>query len=75
MNLTKYSLLLIIPVFVFSCKSDDSRSCTTCNSPQTTEFEVCEESDGNASVNGENTGTRFDIYLADLQAAGASCGI
>lgn len=71
------------PVFIFSCflllfagscKKDDSRSCTTCNSPQTTSFVVCEEGDGNASVNGENTGTPYEEYVADLENAGASCG-
>jgi len=61
-------------LIVFSCKDDDSRSCTTCNSPQTMSFEVCEESDGNASVNGEDTGTRYDIYIEGLAEAGATCG-
>jgi hypothetical protein len=75
MNYFKQCLPFLTIALLFSCKSDDTRSCTTCNSPQTTQFEVCEESDGNASVNGENTGTRFDIYIEDLQAAGASCGI
>jgi len=60
-------------LIVFSCKDDDSRSCTTCNSPQTMSFEVCEESDGNASVNGEDTGTRYDIYIEGLVEAGATC--
>ena len=57
-----------------SCKEDDSRSCTTCNSPQTMAFEVCEESDGNASVNGEDTEIRYDIYIEGLLEAGATCG-
>ena len=59
-----------------SCKKDDESlsSCRTCNSPQTTPFEVCENSDGNATVNGEDTETDFDTYIADLQAAGANCG-
>ena len=64
------SLCLIIS----SCKDDDSRSCTTCSSPQTAEFQLCEESDGNASVNGENTGIQYDIYLADLKEDGTVCG-
>jgi len=66
---TTFILLLLI-----SCKDDDSRSCTTCNSPQTIAFEVCEESNGNASVNGENTDTRYDIYIEALVEAGATCG-
>ena len=57
-----------------SCKKDDGRSCVSCNSSQTSAFEVCEESDGTASVNGENTGTSFDVYIAGLEAAGANCG-
>lgn len=58
----------------FSCKKEDSVTCTTCNSPQTISFEVCKESNGNASVNGEDTGTRYDIYIEGLLEAGASCG-
>ncbi|OAB80266.1 hypothetical protein [Cochleicola gelatinilyticus] len=58
-----------------SCGSDDSRSCTTCTSDQSpTAFEVCQESSGNASVNGENTGTPYDAYISGLQDAGATCG-
>ncbi|MCW5519905.1 hypothetical protein J1N09_08655 [Aureitalea sp. L0-47] len=59
---------------LFSCKSDDSVTCTTCSAPQTLDFQLCEESDGNASVNGENTGTPYNIYLQDLQADGVTCG-
>ena len=44
-----------------------------CNSSQTIAFEVCEESNGNASVNGENTETLYATYIADLEAAGATC--
>jgi hypothetical protein len=61
-------------LILLSCKEDDTRSCTTCNSDQTQEFEVCEDGDGNASVNGEDTGVRYDIYIADLISAGAECG-
>ncbi len=61
-------------LIINSCKDDDSQSCTICDSPQTTPFEVCEDNDGNAVVNGENTGTRYDIYIANLEEAGATCG-
>lgn len=64
------SLLFVL----FSCKEDDSVSCVTCNSPQTSSFQVCRESNGNASVNGEDTNTNYDVYIADLQESGASCG-
>lgn len=66
--------LIVIGLLVFcSCKKDDTRICTSCSSPQTISFEVCEESDGNASVNGENTGTPFDVYILGLENAGANC--
>ncbi len=64
----------IFIVLLFSCKSDDTRTCTTCSAPLTLDFELCEESDGNASVNGENTGTPYDVYLNDLKADGTTCG-
>jgi hypothetical protein len=59
---------------VFSCKKDEGRSCTTCSSPETANFEVCEESNGNASVNGQDTGTSFSVYIADLAESGVECG-
>ena len=67
-------IILLLILSVISCKSDDTRSCTTCSAAQTLDFQLCEESDGNASVNGENTGTPYDLYLADLQADGTTCG-
>jgi len=70
------SLLLICIFFTSSCKEDDTslQSCVTCNSPQTTPFEVCENSSGNAMVNGEDTGTEYSVYIEGLKEAGASCG-
>jgi len=67
---------LICIVFASSCQKDDSslQSCVSCNSPQTTIFEVCKNSNGNATVNGENTGTEFDAYIDALEQAGAACG-
>lgn len=58
----------------YSCGEDDSVSCVQCSSDTTVPFEVCRESNGNASVNGEDTGTDYDVYLNDLEDAGASCG-
>ena len=66
--------VLLTGFLVTSCSDDNTRTCTRCSSPQTTEFEVCNEGDGNASVNGENTGVSFDVYIADLEAAGVTCG-
>lgn len=59
---------------IFSCSDDESKTCTTCNAPQTTSFELCKESNGNASVNGEDTGIGYAIYLSDLETDGTTCG-
>lgn len=61
-------------VLLNSCKGDDTGGCVTCSAPQTLDFLLCEEGDGNASVNGENTGTPYNIYLQDLQADSVQCG-
>lgn len=63
-----------ISLLLFSCKKDDESSCTSCSSPQTSTFEVCQNSNGNASVNGEDTGISFETYIAGLVEAGATCG-
>ena len=65
---------IIFCITVLSCKNDDGGGCTTCSSPETASFLVCEENDGNASVNGQNTGTPYETYISDLESAGASCG-
>lgn len=67
-------LLILTSLLVLACGSDDSKSCTTCTSDQTIPFTICEESDGNASVNGENTGVAYATYIHGLIEAGASCG-
>lgn len=72
---TFYILASVFLMTATGCNNDDGRSCTSCSSEQTPEFELCRESNGNASVNGENTGIEYDDYLADLQAAGSSCGL
>lgn len=66
-------LLLLSGVF-FSCGKDDGRTCTTCSQEQTANFEVCEEPNGTASVNGQLTGVSYDVYIAGLEAEGAVCG-
>ncbi|HLT49930.1 hypothetical protein [Aequorivita nionensis] len=72
----KISILIAIfcSLSIFSCKKDDGISCTTCTSAETSDFQVCKERDGNASVNGQNTGTPYDTYISGLEQAGASCG-
>jgi hypothetical protein len=71
--LKKLVPIIVILLIIISCKGEDSVSCAICNSSQTIAFEVCEESNGNASVNGENTETLYANYIADLEAAGATC--
>jgi len=73
MKLAKFVLIGCFVSFL-SCKKDDDRSCTTCQSDQTASFELCRESNGNASVNGSNTGTDYDVYLANLRDVGTTCG-
>ncbi len=72
----KISILLIIfcGLSIYSCKKDDGVSCTTCASAETSDFQVCKESDGNASVNGQNTGTPYETYITGLEETGANCG-
>jgi len=73
----KHSPILAIAlaiVLLSSCKSDDSPSCTTCNNPQTVSFELCRDSNGNATVNGEDTGTDYDLYRDGLAETGVTCG-
>lgn len=71
----KLLFLLLFSISIFSCKKDEDRSCLTCSSPETESFELCHESDGSASVNGQNTGTPYDAYLSGLQESGADCGL
>jgi len=65
---------LLFVITALACDKDDERTCRFCSSDQTPEFELCRESNGNASVNGEDTGTSYEVYLDDLVEAGASCG-
>ncbi|HLV92237.1 MAG TPA: hypothetical protein VKX34_03865 [Aequorivita sp.] len=66
-------ILMLISISVFSCKKDEERSCMTCSSIETGPFEICHETDGTASINGQNTGTPYDEYLSGLQESGADC--
>lgn len=68
------ALFFVCLICFISCKKDDEKTCTTCRNEQTLSFELCRESNGNASVNGQDTGTDYDLYLADLQLTGTSCG-
>lgn len=68
------ALIVGMILSVTSCGDDDSISCITCNAPQTVAFELCRNGDGNALVNGEDTGTEYEQYLDGLEESGASCG-
>ncbi|PVW15189.1 hypothetical protein [Marixanthomonas spongiae] len=68
------SIVLLTVAALFSCEDDPAISCVTCNSPETTAFEVCRDQNGNATVNGENTDTNYDVYIAGLEESGATCG-
>ncbi|QAA82276.1 hypothetical protein EI546_11340 [Aequorivita sp. H23M31] len=65
---------ILFSLSIFSCKKDEAVTCITCSSPDTLSFELCQEGDGNASVNGDNTGTPYDTYLSGLQESGVQCG-
>jgi hypothetical protein len=58
-----------------ACQDDEGRGCTTCSQSQTVDFELCENGNGEAVVNGENTGTNYDVYLENLRAEGVECGL
>jgi hypothetical protein len=68
-----FYILSICSLMVFSCKSDDAPDCRSCSSEITTPFELCKEANGNASVNGQDTGTKYNIYLEGLVNEGVSC--
>jgi hypothetical protein len=72
--MNKTLLFTFFIVTVLACNKEDERTCRFCSSEQTPEFKLCREPNGNASVNGEDTGTNYQAYLDDLVVAGASCG-
>lgn len=67
-------IALVCGLSIVSCKKDDGISCTSCSSPETVDFQVCKENNGNASVGGQDTKIPYDDYISNLEAAGASCG-
>ena len=71
----KFTRLALLPLglLLFSCGDDDSVSCVTCNNDLTTEFLLCRESNGDASVNGQDTNTDYEVYLSNLTAEGTTC--
>ncbi|HLS10795.1 MAG TPA: hypothetical protein VK050_01405 [Flavobacteriaceae bacterium] len=68
---------LWLGLFVFvltACSKDKSEiECLTCTGEANMPFELCEDGDGNATVNGTSTRTDYQIYLSDLQKEGVVC--
>ena len=65
-------LSLVIVACFTSCKDDDV-SCVSCSNELTQTFTLCREANGDASVNGEDTDTDYDVYLSNLTEQGTSC--
>ncbi|HET8804764.1 MAG TPA: hypothetical protein VFM72_09310 [Aequorivita sp.] len=74
MKIASLFIAITLCLSIISCKKDDGVSCTSCFSTETANFQVCKESDGNASVNGQNTNTPYNIYISGLQDSGVECG-
>jgi len=71
---TIFKIILMVLFFsVSSCNEEDTRTCVICRNSQTLDFELCRERNGNASVNGEDTGVSFNSQLADLEELGTIC--
>lgn len=66
-------VFIFLTLLFFSCNEDETVTCTTCSSAESLPFEVCRESNGNPSVNGEDTQTNYEVYLDGLIQAGADC--
>ncbi len=66
-------LSLFFIVFLEACGSDDSVTCTTCTNDLTLDFNLCKEGNGRASVDGQDTGVDYNVYLANLQEEGTDC--
>lgn len=63
----KLAAIFVFSSLIFSCKGDDNVSCVSCSNAQTLDFIVCNEANGNASVNGQDTGQDYDVYISNLQ--------
>lgn len=68
-------LWLGLMVFVLAaCSKDKSEmECLTCTGEANMPFELCEDGDGKATVNGEPTQADYQIYLANLREEGVIC--
>lgn len=68
-------LWLGLVIFVLTACSKDKAEleCFTCTGETNMPFELCEDTDGKATVNGESTQTDFQVYLQNLQDDGVSC--
>lgn len=70
-NLFWLGLLL----FIFTaCSKDKSElECLICTGEANMPFELCEDRNGNATVNGESTQTDYQVYLTNLQKDEVVC--
>ena len=66
-------LVLFCGLLLTSCGDDDNVSCVRCSNDVTLDFTLCREANGDASVNGQDTDTDYDVYLANLNQEGTSC--
>lgn len=73
----KFIIFLLVAttglLFLESCKKDDEVTCVSCSSDITMTFTLCREANGNASVNGEDTGTPYDVYYQGLVEEEVTC--
>ena len=73
MKLQHICLSILLSVFLGACGNDDSATCGTCSNDLTLDFTLCKEGNGRASVNGQDTGIDYNVYLANLQQEGTTC--
>jgi len=64
-------LLVLASIFaLLSCEKDDQK-CTTCTTSNQEEIAICELENGNAEVNGQDTGQEYDTYIDIIEDTGS----
>lgn len=64
----KFLFILLLVVFV-SCSSDDDKDCITCKVSGISFGEACKGENGNAFLEGEDTGVAFEEYAEVIEAS------
>jgi len=64
---------LIVSALIACSKDKSENECLTCTGEANMPFELCEDGEGNATVNGESTQTDYRVYLANLQKERVVC--